>query len=332
MAVVERAREQRLDLRIPCPRSSAVRSGPNPTTTVRASKPASASRRTCTPFCSISFPKYTTTGSAVARKPANRSALPSSGRRSSALPGFGGSSRASSTSASRARVRGSGTQASTSTPGGISNDAVRVAAHLLEDGADVRGADERGAGGARASAPQAESAALPRIEYSSSEPCALTANGAPAAAPTGPPRRTWFVKTTSAGNRSRSAEAFASTQASSSARCSPAAGAPRTPRSGRARRRAAAPDVGPQRQGGAQVVARRGGLLGQHRHVVAGEAPLAGEHPGVDVRARAAEQVAVPEEDAHRARPYPTSGESLARLPERLRAAAAVRSGGSTSA
>ena len=33
----------------------------------------------------------------------------------------------------------------------------------------------------------------PRIAYSSSEPCALTTYGAPAAAPTGPPKRTWLT-------------------------------------------------------------------------------------------------------------------------------------------
>ena len=71
---------------------------------------------------------------------------------------------------------------------------------------------------ASASLPHADSASLPRIEYSSSEPCALTAKRAPLAAPTGPPSRTWFAKTRSAGRCSRSAAAFRSTQASSSAR------------------------------------------------------------------------------------------------------------------
>ena len=71
---------------------------------------------------------------------------------------------------------------------------------------------------ASASRPHAASAALPRIEYSSSEPCALTAKRAPLAAPTGAPSRTWFAKTRSAGRCSRSAAAFRSTHASSSAR------------------------------------------------------------------------------------------------------------------
>ena len=66
---------------------------------------------------------------------------------------------------------------------------------------------------ASASRPQRSSSGRPRIEYSSSEPCALTRNGAPVAAPTGPPISTWFVNTTSAGSSSRSAAAFASTYA-----------------------------------------------------------------------------------------------------------------------
>src|SRR5438874_10571001 len=65
---------------------------------------------------------------------------------------------------------------------------------------------------ARASAsdslPHADSSSLPRIEYSSSEPCALTAYGAPAAAATGPPRRTWLAKTRSAGSSARTAAAL----------------------------------------------------------------------------------------------------------------------------
>ena len=68
------------------------------------------------------------------------------------------------------------------------------------------------------SPPHAESSAFPRMEYSSSDPCALTTYGAPVAAPTGPPRSTWLTKTKSAGRRSRIAAAFASTHASSSAR------------------------------------------------------------------------------------------------------------------
>ena len=69
----------------------------------------------------------------------------------------------------------------------------------------------------RQSRPHAASRALPRIAYSSSEPCAFTAKRAPLATPTGPPSRTWLAKTTSAGRWSRRAPAFASTHRSSSA-------------------------------------------------------------------------------------------------------------------
>ena len=49
-------------------------------------------------------------------------------------------------------------------------------------------------------APHCSSRGRPRIEYSSSEPCALTRNGSPLAAPTGAPISTWFAKTRSAGS------------------------------------------------------------------------------------------------------------------------------------
>ena len=68
----------------------------------------------------------------------------------------------------------------------------------------------------RLSRPHAARPGLPRIAYSSSEPCAFTANGAPVAAPTGPPSSTWLQKTMSAGRCSRRAAAFASTQRPSS--------------------------------------------------------------------------------------------------------------------
>ena len=69
----------------------------------------------------------------------------------------------------------------------------------------------------RLSRAQAQSSSFPRIENSSSEPCALTVNGMPAAAPTGAPRRTWFVRRKSAGRCSRTAAAFRSTKCSRSA-------------------------------------------------------------------------------------------------------------------
>ena len=138
----------------------------------------------------------------------------------------------------------------------------------------------------------------PRIEYSSSEPCALTTNGAPVAAPTGPPSSTWFANTRSAGRSSRTAAAFASTHARARRGCSPGRAGPRTPRSGRGRRPGAA-----RRRRGARSPRRRGRtssgsrLLAQDGHVVPGAAPLARELARVDVRPGAAEQVAVPEQD-----------------------------------
>ncbi len=66
------------------------------------------------------------------------------------------------------------------------------------------------------SLPHADSSSLPRIAYSSSEPCAFTAKRAPLAAATGPPGMTWFAKTRSAGRCSRSASAFAATYRSRS--------------------------------------------------------------------------------------------------------------------
>ena len=57
VAVLERAGEQRLDATVGGERLERARSGPKPTTTSRASIPASASIRTWTPFCSISLPK-----------------------------------------------------------------------------------------------------------------------------------------------------------------------------------------------------------------------------------------------------------------------------------
>ena len=71
---------------------------------------------------------------------------------------------------------------------------------------------------ASTSLPHASSAGRPRIEYSSSDPCAFTAYGAPDARPTAPPRSTWLQRRRSAGSWSRTAAAFASTQTSSSSR------------------------------------------------------------------------------------------------------------------
>ena len=71
---------------------------------------------------------------------------------------------------------------------------------------------------ASTSLPHADSSGLPRIEYSSSEPWALTTYPLPLAAPTAPPSSTWLTNTRPAGPCSRIAAAFASTQRSSSSR------------------------------------------------------------------------------------------------------------------
>ena len=61
-------------------------------------------------------------------------------------------------------------------------------------------------------------------------------------------------------------------------------------------------DVWAHGGGAAEVVVLGMRLLGEHGHVVALAPPLAGELARVDVRARARQQIAVPDEDAHRAR------------------------------
>ena len=93
MTVLERPGEERARA-APSPRAPRG-TGRSRRRRARASTPPIASSSTWTPFCSISFPKYTTVGSSPARNSASRSALPSSGSRSFALPGFGGSRRAS---------------------------------------------------------------------------------------------------------------------------------------------------------------------------------------------------------------------------------------------
>ena len=90
--------------------------------------------------------------------------------------------------------------------------AVDVADDVLEHLADVGGADEDGRPRAASdSRPHASSSGRPRIEYSSSEPCALTANGAPVAAADRPAEQDVVAEARSAGRCSRTAAAFAST-------------------------------------------------------------------------------------------------------------------------
>ena len=60
-----------------------------------------------------------------------------------------------------------------------------------------------------------------------------------------------------------------------------------------------AADLGSHQRRGADVVALGVPLLAEEHDLVTGSAPLAGQRARVDVRAGAAEQVAVPEKDAH---------------------------------
>ena len=175
-------------------------------------------RRTSTPFCSMSLPKYTTVG---ARRPREtcpvEPAFPSSGWRSSPLPGFGPSRRASCTSASSAAPRSSGVHSSTSTPGGTSctrstlpqtsSSTVRMCSEPTNVAA-ANSSDSR---------PQRSSSGTPHRVL---ELRAVGLDGVPR--PGGradrPPSSTWFVKTRSAGSSARTAAAFAPTQVSSSSR------------------------------------------------------------------------------------------------------------------
>ena len=60
-----------------------------------------------------------------------------------------------------------------------------------------------------------------------------------------------------------------------------------------------AADVGPHDLSAAEVVALRVRLLAEDRDVVPSSRPLARELPRVDVRARPAEQIPVPDDDLH---------------------------------
>ena len=129
----------------------------------------------------------------------------------------------------------------------------------------------------------------------------MTANGAPVAAPTGPPSRTWFAED-EVGRQVLAERGGVRLD-------------PRVELGARAvlhelhlvalvavedEDRQQAADVRPHGLRAAEVVALRVRLLAEDRHVVPGAAPLARERARVDVRAGAAEQVAVPEQDPHR--------------------------------
>ena len=129
----------------------------------------------------------------------------------------------------------------------------------------------------------------------------MTANGAPTAAPTAPPGSTWLANTRSAGSSASIAAAFAATYASSSASvksCSSFALEPLVVVEHEHGQQAAG-KLGHDDRRAADVVALRVPLLADDRHVVAEAAPLARERPRVDVRAGAAQEVAVPENDPH---------------------------------
>ena len=120
---------------------------------------------------------------AVARRRTPRAArrCPRPAAARSRCRGSAGRARLLDAAPASASSRGSGTNSSTSTPGGTSCTRLDVADDLLEHLADVRRADERRLRAARAPPrPTPRARGRPRIEYSSSEPCALTAERQPA--------------------------------------------------------------------------------------------------------------------------------------------------------
>ena len=216
------------------------------------------------------------------------------------LPGFGGSRRASATSAASA------------------TRAVAGATPRRRRPAEPRARGRRGRTPRRpphgyapsrrtwpsavssTSRPHASSPGRPRIEYSSSEPCAFTAYGAPDARPTAPTEEHVVARRRSAGSWSRTAAAFASTQrVELLARAVLEELDLDSPRSGRARRRAAGRRrraARPRRHRGRSAP---GAAPGRRRSRRALSRPLARELPGVDVRTCPAQQIPVPDHDLH---------------------------------
>ena len=90
------------------------------------------------------------------------------------MPGFGGSARLSASSPRERLVAGKRDELVDVHARRDDVDALDMADDLLEHFADVLRADEDGLGRRATSAPPRE-LRVPRIEYSSSEPCALTA-------------------------------------------------------------------------------------------------------------------------------------------------------------
>ena len=163
----------------------------------------------------------------VGRRPGTPPAARRCPRRAAArcaLPGFGGSLRASSSSPASACSRGCGTPE-------LDVDARRDRVHAVDRAADL-GERRCGCAPSRRSRPRRPCSDSPPHADSSvvaaHRVLELGAVGvhrvarAARRATTGPPSITWSAKTRSAGPCSRIAAAFASTQASSSSRLSPA--------------------------------------------------------------------------------------------------------------
>ena len=180
--------------------------------------------------------------------------MPSSGRRSLALPGFGGSrARLLEQAGERlvARLR----------PELVDVDARRHLVHALDVPDDLvehrRMCAEPTKTAPRRRAPPSptpRAPGRPRIEYSSSEPCALTAKRRTARRAHGAAEED-VVREDEVGRRELAQRRGVrlDVRARAPARESPGAAAARAPRSGRARRRAAA-----RRQSGRTTARRRG--------------------------------------------------------------------------
>ena len=264
-------------------------------------EPGERVKRTSTPFCSMSLPKYTTVGGpSPARNVSSRAAFPSSGWRSSPLPGFGASRRASCTSASSAAPRSSGVHSSTSTPGGTSCTRSTLpqtsssTVRMCSEPTNVRGG-------------QLERLAPPALELRVTphrvlELRAVRLDGVPR--PGGRadgPAEQHMVRKDEVGREQRAHGGCVRidpgvqllTGAILDATHLVALVAVED------EDRQEAGDVRADRGRAAEVVCLGAGLLAEHRYVVPLAAPLAGELARVDVRARSAEEVSVPEQDAH---------------------------------
>ena len=173
--------------------------------------------------------------------------------------------------------------------------------HVVDHPLDVLRPGEDGGGIAeRTREPTAQSSALPRIENSSSEPCAFTAYGPPTAAPTGPPRSRWFVSTRSAGRCSRTAAAFASHEALA---LGPAeildASSLHVLVAVDDEHRQEPAHIGPDHRRPADVVPIGMRILAEDDDLVPEARPGAREAARVHIRSGAAQEIAVPDENLH---------------------------------